>query len=343
MSSRETLSEPPEPWRSPRLYPLRLTEDGLSVEAVVLDEAGYAEASFLDERLLAGGACAERHHWAEAEAATLRLHGESDFIFHLGHVGSTLLSRLLGRVPAIFSLREPAMLRAIATGQTGGAKLAPLLRLLARTWREGQRSLVKATSFVADLGPAILGAQASARAVLMVTAPEVFIATLLAGEASRAELPRASQQWAARLGRRMAAPLAAPAGLGQMAALAFACESCALAEIAAAFPERALWIDFDAFLLDPRGQLRGILDEMGVPADPATLSGALSGPEMQRYSKAPEHAYSAGLRGQILRQARADFASEIAAGLAWLEEVMRAHPQAAGAIEAARAGALRPR
>jgi hypothetical protein len=49
----------------------------------------------------------------------------------------------------------------------------------------------------------------------------------------------------------------------------------------------------------------------------------LSGSEMMRYSKALEHPFNAGLRGQVLRQARQTWSSEIALGLRWLEDVAR--------------------
>src|SRR3546814_20118484 len=37
-----------------------------------------------------------------------------DFIFHIGHVGSTLVSRLLAEVGDALPLREPMLLRALA-------------------------------------------------------------------------------------------------------------------------------------------------------------------------------------------------------------------------------------
>ncbi len=40
---------------------------------------------------------------------------------------------------------------------------------------------------------------------------------------------------------------------------------------------------------------------------------------MRRYSKAPEHAYDAALRREVLNQARALNAAEIRRGLAWLD------------------------
>ena len=157
---------------SPAAAPLAFGETLDEVRWARLDEAGYAAASFLDERLLEDPRV-ERWvtPWRDAELAAEGLGDEADFIFHLGHVGSTLLSRILGRSPAVFSLREPEALRRLAVGEAASlARLGPLLRLYARTWRPEQRALVKATSFVAEIGGAILERMASARSIMLVTA-----------------------------------------------------------------------------------------------------------------------------------------------------------------------------
>ncbi len=83
---------------------------------IELGETAYRAASFLDDRILGP---ATRGGWlpldrvleAARHAADLRpLH----FIFHTGHVGSTLVSRLLDETGAVLSLREPLPLRTLA-------------------------------------------------------------------------------------------------------------------------------------------------------------------------------------------------------------------------------------
>ncbi|MGC8517731.1 MAG: hypothetical protein ACP5P4_04285, partial [Steroidobacteraceae bacterium] len=66
------------------------------------------------------------------------LHTRAHYIFHIGHVGSTLISRILGEHPGFHAVREPALLRAIAAEQAPAAhtpSLTMVLPLLARTWR----------------------------------------------------------------------------------------------------------------------------------------------------------------------------------------------------------------
>ena len=121
----------------------------------------------------------------------------------------------------------------------------------------------------------------------MVTAPQVFIATLLAGEANRAELPRATPVRIGRLSRRLGEPLfSAAASEGEMAAAGWACEICALADIAIRFPDRTLWLDFDRFLADaPFGLLKVARHlDPGFGAD--DVANMLAGPELGQYSKA---------------------------------------------------------
>ena len=134
---------------SPDVYPLKLDLAADRVSLVRLDEADYVEASFLDERLLLDG---RREHWASwSDVGSLArgLDGESDFIFHIGHVGSSLLSRLLGDHDRIFALREPAILRSLAMNEATAPgdlpdHLSGAMKLLSRVYRPGQRSLIKA-------------------------------------------------------------------------------------------------------------------------------------------------------------------------------------------------------
>src|SRR3546814_16003598 len=63
----------------------------------LLGEADYRAASFLDQRLLTDRVGREWRAWnalPDLGAAAPR----PDFIFHIGHVGSTLVSRLLAEV-----------------------------------------------------------------------------------------------------------------------------------------------------------------------------------------------------------------------------------------------------
>ena len=99
---------------SPLLYPIAVEPRADAVQFVRLTAADYAAASFLDGRMLAPGTPTAAVPWAEVRPAAATLSVRCHFIFHVSHVGSTLLSRLVGQHPALFSLREPAVLRFLA-------------------------------------------------------------------------------------------------------------------------------------------------------------------------------------------------------------------------------------
>src|SRR5687768_10225877 len=82
------------------------------IRLVRMDEAAYRGASFLDDRMFAtqqeARLCPLDEAMVQAVAA-----GRDDarWIFHIGHVGSTLVARLLGELDGVLSIREPRSLR----------------------------------------------------------------------------------------------------------------------------------------------------------------------------------------------------------------------------------------
>src|SRR5882757_1849972 len=134
---------------SPTLFPYMLDVPRDSVSFLRLTRADYERASFLDARLLNPQISSHALPWAQVAAAidAAGLTERCGFIFHIGHVGSTLLSRLIGAHPAAFSVREPMVLRTLA--QLALAPEPPLvgcLKLLSRTFEPRQLAVIKATS-----------------------------------------------------------------------------------------------------------------------------------------------------------------------------------------------------
>ncbi|HEX4740164.1 MAG TPA: hypothetical protein VH353_02435 [Caulobacteraceae bacterium] len=337
------MTSPPG-WLSPRRLPFEFDLSGDRLGYVELSEDDYRTASFLDQRILPAHPV-RWAPWEEAEQAAAPLARDCDFIFHTGHVGSTLLSRLLGRSPAVFSVREPAVLRELP-GMEGGAspdaRLGVVLTLLSRVWRPSQRSLVKATSFVSELAPRLLSLAPEGRAILMFAAPQVYIAGILAGEASRRELARTSGSRLERLRRRAEGTWTLERmSEGERAAMSWACEVMALDEAARSAPDRVQWMDFDRFLADPVPGVRDALLHLRSTAPEDLVQDIVCSPDFGRYSKAPEHAYDADLRREVIARGGALFAAEIERGLAWLNALGSNWPPFAGAARAAVAGSRR--
>jgi len=322
--------------RSPEWLPLD-GAPGAAVRLVRLNEENYREASFLDQRLLERGYAQGACDLAVLEAAVARLAVRAHYIFHTGHVGSTLVSRLIGAYPGFFSLREPALLRALA--MRGPAEAAPRLEaalaLLSRTWRPGERAVVKATSFVSELSTSILAAGEQAVAILMFVSPAAYLAGILAGPNSRAEIRQLDAVRLQRLEGRLGPEglLAAPRSEGESVAMSWLCEMTALCHAAERFAARVRWVNFDEFLAEPRSGLADILAALGARPAAKEIETLVSGPLMRRYSKAPEYAYDAALRREVLRSAELEHAGEIRRGIEWLQKRAGRHPLARRAFE----------
>lgn len=334
---------------SPELFPHGLDPSGDSVSFIRLHRADYAAASFLDARILTAKTARHVVPWREASAAieAAGLRESCSYIFHIGHCGSTLLSRLIGAHAGIFALREPMVLRTLTQlagepqmrppGWELETHLAGCLKLLSRTFEAGETAVVKATSFVSELAGKLLQRAAAPRAVLMFLAPEAFLATILAGPNSRQEARMLAPWRLERLQRRIGGPALRPETLteGEAIALGWACEMSALAQAARVAGARAFCVDFDRFLARPTAGLDAALRHFGVPAVAGEVEALVAGPEMQRYSKAPEHVYDAALRQAVLNSARAAQGTEIRRGLLWLERAAEQFVPVRDALELA--------
>jgi hypothetical protein len=302
-----------------------------------LDEAAYRAASFLDQRLLAANPPTAVVASSTVAAAAARLQPRAHYIFHIGHVGSTLVSRLVGEFEGLFSVREPAMLReaawaAGAMGQggaiCGATDLRDALSLLARTWRPGQRAVAKATSFVSEIAGSILEHDPDAAAIVMFAPAPAYVRCILGGPNSRTESRALAPARLARLRRRLGEGMieADPQSEGQWIAMSWLCEMACLQQAAQRFASRILWVDFDEFLAAPRPRLQTIVSVLGARARPRDIEAVLTGPLMHRYSKAPEHAYDAALRQHVLASAEREHPVEIRQGIAWLETIGARQP-----------------
>lgn len=332
---------------SPDLYPLAfdVAQDG--VYFVKLSRARYEDASFLDQRINRQSDAGGWELWEAVAAAAAPLAERGDYIFHIGHVGSTLVARLLGLSPRVFSLREPAILRTLAqvafdlptpespwSQARFDAHLEVFSKLWSRTYEPSQKTLLKATSLVGEIAAPLMARSAEARAILITAQPEVYMATIMGGPASRQELAMAAQPRLRRLHRRVGAGLwrLYEMSEGELVAMSWAAEMAGLAEAARRFPDRVRWLDFERFLAAPAEGLSAALDHLHGEAPDADLAAMLKSPLFGRYSKGLEHAYDANLRRKVLDQARGEHRAELAKGRAWLDRAAREAPVVAEAL-----------
>lgn len=327
------------------LYPMKFDLARGRVLQIEMDEAAFRSASFLDDRMLTPETrfglipLHELLRSAETQPGACPL----NFIFHTGHVGSTLVSRLLDETGRVLSLREPLPLRTLASAQDAlrdgatpplsQAQFDAVVTMCVRLWRRGfattEAVVVKATSSCARLAPSLFGAAPEARAIYLNLRAETWLATLLAGENSPIDLRGHAPERLRRLSTYLQSPLPPleALSLGELAALSWLTETSTQLALLAGWADRVLAIDFDVFLSDVTQQLQRILAHFSLPQDAAFLTQVGRSPVLTRYSKAPEHPYDPGLRAEVLHDSRSRNREEIAKGMRMLEELARNEPK----------------
>ena len=297
----------------------------------LVGEADYRGASFLDQRLLTDRIGREWMAWdALPDLGTAA--PSPYFIFHIGHVGSTLVSRLLAEVGDVLPLREPMLLRTMTqvaervdrpesvwSPALYRLRMAQTLGWLGRGFGPEPRAMVKASSVITAIADDLTGTDGRALFV-HVTLPR-YIETILAGEASMAET---LAQAPARMARLADLLPDFPFALWQLppvtrVAMSWLCEMATAQRTLPPANPRHLWIDFEDMLADPAAELAAQCAHFGLPVDAARIDAALAGPIMRQYSKAPEHGYSPDLRRELQAQAAAEHAPAIAEAIAWVE------------------------
>jgi len=296
------------------------------VRFVAMDVEDYRAASFLDDRMFQQQREVRFLPWRDVEAAMPET-GRNDarWIFHIGHVGSTLAARMLGELQDVLGVREPRILRdlALLPQDKREAMAPPLSALCARTFHPEQAALVKATSFVSEIAPLLV--PASGRAVFMFAGVRSYIETILAGENSVKELHAMSDFRAQRMADRV--PQLGLSSDAHRAAAAWACEMTALESAGKAMPDREiLWVDFDAFLARPAELLLAMAGHLAIEASNAEAERITNGPLMRRYSKDLDYEYSPELRQELQSEARHLHGRAIESALAMLEEASQDSP-----------------
>jgi hypothetical protein len=336
---------------SPDSYPQKID---LVQEAALLVELGreaYRSASFLDDRILRPGTKAAWCPLARVERAAIRadIRRPVHWIFHTGHVGSTLVSRLLDEIPGVLGLREPHPLRTLAEARDSLGRVdsllseagyrslqARLLALWSRGYDDTQAVIVKAPSVTARVGASLLVEDERMRAIYLNIGPEPYLATLLASQGSGVDLRAYGQERMRRLEVRIPAGLEPLHALspGECVAMSWLAESCTRLDLERRFGARMLAMSFDRFLGDVAGGMSRIAAHFGLAVGPRYASDAARSPLLGRYSKALEHEYSPALRAQILADSRERNREELRKGMRWLESLARANPAVAEAMAA---------
>jgi hypothetical protein len=297
-----------------------------------IEEEHYRAASFLDQRIEA--ICPEAYrydmrHFQELFPADCAEH-QAHFIFHLGHCGSTLLSRVLAATAAVLPVREPLTLRVLAgVIDIDQEALDVVLRGLARRFDAQQRAVVKATSTCNRLILPILASRRETRAVLMFVPLESYLAGMLGKQPPARDLlghlPARMRDWSTIEGTGTLDRASLESSPAHQAVLAWITSLHLMLEAASREPGRCLLLNFEDFLDEPEARISQVADFLGFGGDAGVMHenwSRISGD----YSKLPGHPYTAADRERALRRGRLACAQDIRTGLDWAKQLATDQP-----------------
>lgn len=343
------MAEPDKSRNDPRLQRLTATpelflkdfnpERDLAVLSP-MSEASYRDSVFMDDRLvrseardLALSLNALGRLWQRSAAAARPIH----YIGHMGHCGSTLLSRILGDLPGLHSLREPPVLiglsRALRRLETPGFALSrfdwsQLLELAAlmmqRTWRASDVAVIKPTSAAGNLLPHLMTRTGEERAVLLYVHLEDWLPIMLRPGTRRETGLFARDFRLADFSAVAGDAVTVPASPGELAAMTWLLQAREFADLLdnPRTAARVRLLHFDTLLAHPVPVIWALCDFFGSPAAPEDIS-PVAGRLMTTDAKRPGHAYGADARTAELQSLRASEAEEIERALGWARKAAR--------------------
>lgn len=303
---------------------------------VKFDEEGYRRASFLDHRAFIRDTQAV---WLPLdrllrETAALPPQPAPHGIFHVSHCGSTLLSRLLAELPGTLPVREPLVPLALAVerrnldrpesrldGDGWNTLFDAALRLISRTYRPGQRAVIKFTSACSNLAAPMLQSNGESKALLLHTDLETWLTVMLRNENVRENGRFYAQDWLkdiyALTGRRDLR-LAALSDAQQFA-VNWLTGMLHFERLSLQYPLRARRCDFELFLADPAAGLKDVGGFFGL--DSAGAGAIAAGPLLRSYAKNPAKPFDRMARDRELKDAQQRVGAEIRAGMQFAEKL----------------------
>ncbi|MEZ5895854.1 MAG: hypothetical protein R3C40_10945 [Parvularculaceae bacterium] len=312
---------------------------------VRLSRDARKQASFLDDRVLGRHVEGGWAEWAQLEPLSQSIAAATPgFIFHIGHCGSTLISRLVEGAADCHVLREPVGLRTFASALVDDgdgatiwphARIEKRLKLFLNLICKPGPTIIKATSFCSTLIDAVEPVK-SAKAIFCYVEPRRHFAAMLGGANNWIDLRTHGAVRLRRLRQLCGARIGALSDLspGELAAMSWATDAaCMTSPMDNDEQGRILPVDFDAFLAAPDENLAGIINHFGYRADAARISAMLAGPVMRRYSKDARFEYTPQLRAELLAEYEIVHAGEIDKGVDWLRTKAREHAPIASALD----------
>lgn len=247
-----------------------------------MDRTAYHRSIFLDARISAApGQPAALT--VETLAQALRPPQPTSWIFHMAHVGSTLLARALDDPDASLVLREPLALRQLAI-QPDERRLAIVAAMLSKRYRADAPTLVKANVPVNFMLPKLAALEPGAHAILLYLPLRDYLLAILRNDSHRDWLRKVTGFLSPYLG-----DLTGVSDAERAAALWLAQVSAFTVALAAMPNARAL--NAELFFAGPERVLNAAAAHLGVPIAPAAIASTVSGPLFASHAKNPALAF----------------------------------------------------
>lgn len=319
---------------------------GLDLQATLypMTAENYRASIFLDNRIALPGDApsAQIDFTALCGQFSAVAEAETRYLFHISHVGSTLLSRLLGCKREVLSLREPLLLRWLSffkselgkaesriNALTYEAFLETSLGLISRPLGEIDQVIVKATSFTNNIAQDILTTQPKARAIGIYSRLDAFVATILKGGGGWNDILELSPIRLKRLHNMIGREAWQLSRLspGEIAAMSWLCEMATLSRTAAQVGDRFMWLDFDAYLAQPDLNFARMCESLCLHwTDEDCAASERSGLRGQ-YSKDSRVRYGSETRQAQISAILMHQSAEVARARAWVDNAIAAYPE----------------
>lgn len=315
-------------------------------EFVNVDDTVYSASLFLDHRLEVNSPARKR---IELIALLDRFsrkkvsHRAANYIFHIGHCGSTMISRLLGCFEGVLALREPVPLISLAENyrKIGEPPLRVnanqysilesfVVHLVTRTFNEQQTALIKPTSYCYNIADRLMNYNKGSKSVMLYINLETYLATMLRASQRKAEALNAAQNCLSDLKNISCIdyPVIENLPVEKTIALNWIAHMTWLIRLTQnkSFNGRIGLVNFDDFLSNPAESLQSICTLFDIQANAGEIKTVINGPIMQSYSKKPEIDYNSDTRRRELAQYRQIYSREISSTLAWAEKLCTEQP-----------------
>jgi hypothetical protein len=275
---------------------------------------------------------------------------ETHYLFHISHVGSTLLSRLLGCKREVLSLREPLLLRWLSLfkselgkpecridAATYEAFLATSLGLISRSLGAIDQVIVKATSFTNNIAHDVLAVQPKARAIGIYSQLNAFVATILKGGSGWNDILELAPIRLKRLHDTLGyAPWQlSKLSAGEIVAMSWLCEMATLQRVAAAVGDRFMWLDFDAYLANPDQNFAAMCSSLRLEWTANDAAAAQASGLSSQYSKDSSVSFGSETRRSQIAEILVRQTAEVNRAQTWVDNAIAAYPEF-GALAALR-------